>query len=110
MYTLNTVAKKYCNPLDRKVFIFSAIFRDKDHTGLHQLFRDSAREIYDKAISLDADAYSIPDDYYMALSEATESAGDRHYVELYPQHLLYLFEIYNTSQVGGVNIPYACMQ
>ncbi len=27
-----------------------------------------------------------------------------------PQHLLYLFEYYKISKVGGANKPYACMQ
>jgi len=85
-------------------------FRGKDHAGLQQLFRDNTHEIYDKIVSLDADILDIPDDYYTALSDAVEAACDRHYIELSPQHTLYLFEYYKISKVGGANIPYACMQ
>ena len=86
------------------------MFRGKDHVGLHQLFRDSAQEIYDRLGSLDADILEVPNDYYSAISEAVEAAGERHYVELNPQHTLYLFEYYKISKVGGPNTPYACMQ
>jgi len=86
------------------------MFIGKDHAGLRQLFRDIAQEIYDRLVSLDADTLNVPDDYYSALSEAVEAAGDRHYVELGPQHTLYLFEYYKINKVGGANSPYACMK
>ena len=60
------------------------MFRGKDHVDLHQLFRDNAQEIYDRLVSLDADTPDVLDDYYSALSEAVEAAGERHYVELDP--------------------------
>ena len=88
----------------------SPIFRGKDHVGLHQLFRDCTQEIYDNIVSLDDDGLDIPYDYYTALSDALEGARDRHYVELSPQHQLYLFEYYKISKVGGVNNPHACVQ
>ena len=75
------------------------MFRGKDHVGLHQLFRDNAQEIYDRLASLDADTPNVPDDYYSTLSEAVEAAGERHYVELDPQHTLCLFEYYKISKV-----------
>ena len=86
------------------------MFRGKGHAGLHRLFRDNAHEIYDRLVSLDANTPDVLDDYYSALSEAVKAAGDRHYVELGPQHTLYLFEYYKISKVGGANSPYACMQ
>ena len=93
-----------------KVFISSTSFRVEDHAGLHQLFRDITQEIYNKIVSLDADILDILGDYYTALSDALEAAGDRHYFESSPQYQLYLFEYYKISKVGGANIPYACMQ
>ena len=71
-----------------KVYIASQMIRGKDHVGLHQLFRDSAQEIYDRLGSLDANTLAVPEDYYSALSEAVEATGDRHYVELDPHHTL----------------------
>jgi hypothetical protein len=65
--------------------------------------------MYDKVISLDAYTHDNPDDYYTTLSDAIEAANDRHYVELDPQHLLYLFEYSKIIKVGGVNNTYACM-
>jgi hypothetical protein len=62
-------------------------------------------------VSLDADILDVPDDYYTALSDGVEAAGDRLFVELSPQHQLYFFEYYKISnKVGGANNPYACMQ
>jgi hypothetical protein len=58
------------------------MLRGKYHVGLHQLFRDNVQEIYDRLVSLDACTPDVPDDYYSALSEAAEAAGERHYVEL----------------------------
>jgi hypothetical protein len=85
------------------------MFRGKYHAGLHQLFRDIAQEIYERLVSLDADTLDVPYDYYSALSEAVEAAGDRHSVELGPQHTLYIFEYYKIGKVGGANNPYAYM-
>ena len=73
-------------------------------------FRDSAQEIYDRLVNLDADTLEVLDDYYSALSEAVEAAGDRHCVELGPHHTLYFFEYYKISKVGCANNPYACTQ
>ncbi len=92
-----------------KVFLSSPSFRGKDHAGLHQLFRDYTQKIYDRIVSLDADILDVPDDYYTALSESVETAGDRHYVKLSPHHQLYFFEYYKLSKEGGANSPYACI-
>ena len=93
-----------------KVYIASQMFRGKDHVGLHQLFRDNVHEIYDKLVSIDANTPHVPNDYYSALSEAVEAAGEKHYVELDSHHTLYLFEYYKISKVGGANSLYACMR
>jgi hypothetical protein len=45
-----------------KVYPSSPNFREKDHAGLHQLFRDCTQEIYDRIVSLDADILDVPDD------------------------------------------------
>ena len=93
-----------------KFFISSPISRGKNQAGPHQLFRDTAREMYIRIISLDADIHDILDDYYTTLSEANEAAGNRQYIDLDPLHLLYLFEYYKIIKIGGVNSSYACMQ
>ena len=53
------------------------MFKGRDSAALHQLFRDSLQELYDKLFEIDADALAVPEDYYSAIAEASELAGDR---------------------------------
>ena len=75
------------------------MFRGNGHVGLHQLFWNNARETYDIIINLDADIHDIPDEYYITFSEVAEATGDRHYVKLNPQHIVYLFDYYKINKV-----------
>jgi len=77
---------------------------------IQQLFRDSLHEIYDRLFDIAADALEVPADYYSAIAAATETAGDNQNVQLEPQLLLYLMEIYKIFKTGGINNPFACRE
>ena len=61
-----------------KAYISCPAFIGKDHDGIHQLFRDSFREIYDKIFDIEAEPLPIPEDYYTAISNAAKVAGEKH--------------------------------
>ncbi len=50
------------------------MFRGKDSATLQQLFRDNLQEIHDRLFDIDVDAMEVPEDYYSAIAEATDSA------------------------------------
>ena len=75
-----------------------------------QLFRDSLQELYDRLYDIDAEQLSHPEDFYTALSEATETAGDSHTVALDTLNPLYLLEFYKIVKIGGIRSPYACIE
>ncbi len=75
-----------------KAFVSCANFRGKDSNSLLQLFRDSLHELYDRLYDIDAEHLNQPEDFYTALSDATETTGDTHLVALDTLHALYLFE------------------
>ena len=52
----------------------------------------------------------ILEDYYTAISNATEVAGEGHTTEMDHHDLLYLFEFYKITKIGGANKPYACVE
>ena len=54
------------------------MLKGRDSAALHQLFRDSLQELYDMLFDIDADALAVPEDYYSAIAEASELAGDKH--------------------------------
>ena len=53
------------------------MFRGRDSATLHQLFRDNLQKLYDMLFGIDADALAVPADYYSAIAEASELAGDK---------------------------------
>ena len=59
---------------------------------------------------IDAEQLSQPEDFYTALSEATNIARDNHYASMDTRHTLYLFEFYKIVKVGGIHTPYACIE
>jgi len=61
-----------------KAYISRSAFKGKDSNGIHKLFRDSLREIYDKIFDIDAEPLPIPEDYYTSISNAKEAAGEEH--------------------------------
>ena len=61
-----------------KAYISCPAFRGKDNNGIHKLFRDSLREVYDKIFDIDAEPLPIPEDYCTAISNATEATGEGH--------------------------------
>ena len=65
--------------------------------------------MYDRLLDLDAEHIAQPEDFYTALSNATEAARDEHYVDLDALHVLYLFEFYKIVKIGGINSPYTCI-
>ena len=86
------------------------MFRGRDSGTLHQLFRGSLQELYDMLFDIDAHALAVPEDYYSAIAEASESTRDRHSIELEPHLLLYLMEFYKIVKIGGINNPFASME
>jgi len=90
-----------------KAYISCPAFKGKNSNGIHKLFRDSLREIYDKIFDIDAEPLPIPEDYYTAISNATEATGEEHTTMVDDHNLIYLFEYYKITKVGGVNSPYA---
>ena len=54
-----------------KAYISCPAFKGKDHIGIHQLFRDSLREIFDKIFDIDAEPLPIQEDYFTTISNAT---------------------------------------
>jgi hypothetical protein len=72
-----------------KVYIYCTIFKGKDNNGINQLFRDSLHEIYDMLFDIDAEVIDILEDFYTAIANATDAAGERHTPEMAPHSLLY---------------------
>ncbi len=68
---------------------------------------DSLHEIYDGLFDIDATAIDVPEDYYLSFSNAIEAAGEDHPSIFDPHSLLYLFEYYTITKIGGVNSHYA---
>jgi hypothetical protein len=68
------------------------------------------QEIYDSLYDIDAEPIDPLEDYYTAISMATEDAGEGHTTELDSHTLFYLLEIYRITKVGGQNSPYACVE
>jgi hypothetical protein len=90
-----------------KAFVACANFRGKDISSLLQQFKDNLHELYDRLYVIDAAHLSQPEDFYTALSDATETAWDSHFVALDTLHTLYLVEFYKIVKIGGINSPYA---
>ena len=93
-----------------KAYISCPAFRGKGSNGIHKLFRDILREIYDKIFDIDAEPLPIPEDYYTAIANATEAVGEEHTSMMDDYDLLHLFEYYKITKVSGVNSPYACAE
>jgi hypothetical protein len=76
--------------------------------GLHQLFKDDLREHYEVFLetSNNREALSIPNDFYTAISEATDQAGDDTTVELKQNDLVYLFELCIITKTGNISSHY----
>jgi len=49
---------------------------------------------------------NIPNDFYTAISDAIYYAGDATIVELHSPELLYMFEFYKITKIGGTTSPY----
>ena len=52
----------------------------------------------------------IPEDFYTAISNPSEAAGEGHTTVMDHLDLLYLFEYYIIIKIGGANNPYACAE
>ena len=86
------------------------MFIGRDSATIQQLFRDNLQEIYDRLFDIHADALALPEDYYSAIAKASVSGGDIQSIELEPQLLLYLMELYKIVKIGGINSPFARME
>ena len=65
------------------------MFRGRDGTSLHQLFRDSLLAHYEALLGSVQANYIAPNDYYTAIIDAMNFTGDNPILEL-----SYLFEFY----------------
>jgi hypothetical protein len=52
----------------------------------------------------------LSEDYYTAIAIATQAAGEGHATIMDPYTLLYLFEYYIITKIGGANNLYACAE
>jgi hypothetical protein len=52
----------------------------------------------------------IPEDYYTAISNASEATGEGHATNIDHHDLLYLFEYYRITKISGANSLYACAE
>jgi len=94
-----------------RVHASCAAFRGKDAAGLLQLFRDSLSRKYENITALDtADTFQVPEDFYSALNDASDNAGDQDTVELDAITHLYLFEFSRITKTGGINSPFVTME
>ena len=83
------------------------MFRGRDIGSLQHLFRDILQNYYDDMVTNHAtEPFSILNDYYTAIAEAIESAGDNGHATLYSQYKLYQFKFYWITKVDGINSPY----
>jgi hypothetical protein len=64
----------------------------------------------DKLHDIDAEYLSQPEDFYTAMSDATQTVGDNQHAAMDTLHTLYLFEFYKIVKIGGNNSPYACIE
>ena len=65
------------------------------------------QELYDRLYDIDTEHLSQPEDFYTALSDATETTRDSNYAAL---DTLYLFEFCKIVKIIGNNNPYACIE
>ena len=54
--------------------------------------------------------YTIPSDFYTAISDAINYVGDATIVELHSPELMYLFEFYRIFKIGGTTSPYVSIE
>ena len=59
---------------------------------------------------IDAEPIDIPEDYYTTIANAKKATGEGHTTLMAPHTLLYLFEYYKMTKIGGANNPYACAE
>jgi len=59
---------------------------------------------------IDAEPMDLLDEYYTAIAITTEAAGEGNKSEMDPHTLLYLFEYYIITKIGGANNLYACAE
>ena len=90
-----------------KAFVACAHFRGKDISSLLQLFRDSLQELYDKLYDIDAEQLSHLEDFYTALSGATETSGDSHTAAL---DTLTHYISSNSTRSSRSAVSYACIE
>ena len=71
-----------------------------------RLFRDSLSTTYDNILAFDtANEFQVPEDFYSALNEAADKAGEQAIVDLDAGIQLYLFELSRNTKTGGSTAP-----
>jgi len=83
------------------------MFRERDNIGIRALLIESLQAHYEVVLDNNGNQdYTIPNDFYTAISDAIDYAGDATIVELHSPELLCLFEFYKISKIGGTVSPY----
>jgi len=95
------------DPSLHRVFASSHMFRGRDGIGIPTMLRERLQTHYEALLDDNGNKdYTIPNDVYTAISDAIDYAGDATTVELRSPELLYLFEFYIITKIGGTTSPY----
>jgi hypothetical protein len=87
------------------------MFRGLDGTSLRALLGESLHAHYEALLDANGNhGYNIPNDFYTAVSNAIDYAGDTKNMELHSPELLYLFEFYRINKIGGTVSPYVSIE
>jgi hypothetical protein len=86
------------------------MFRGRDGTSLHRLFRDNLLAHYEALLGNAHADYIVPNDYYTAIIDAMDFVGDIPTLELHSPELLYLFEFYRCTKTSGTSSTYICLE
>jgi hypothetical protein len=86
------------------------MFRGRDGTSLHQLFRDNLLTHYEALLGNAHANYIVLNDFYATINDAIDFSGENLTLELHSPELLYLFEFYRCTKAGATFNPYICME
>jgi len=83
------------------------MFRGRGNIGIRALLREILQSNYEALLDDNGNHdYTIPNDFYTVISDAIDHAGDATNLKLQSPELLYLFEFYKISKIGGTISPY----
>ena len=87
------------------------MFRGRDSIGIRALLRESRHAHYEALLDDNGNHdYNILKDFYTAISDVIEYAGDATTLELHSPELLYMFEFYIIPKIGGIVSLYVSIE